>query len=186
MIIDLIRHTTPNVAKGICYGQTDLELASNYENEFKKITLKTHSHYDVVITSPLQRCLKLALSLPGDFLLQEPRIKEYNFGDWEMLPWSELNSEQALRWMQDFTTQSTPNGESMQEMQTRVMNFWEELLLNNHKKVAVVTHSGVQRLLHSHIMGAPLDRMFRLELDFGAIIRINYDKENSLATLRHL
>jgi len=35
--IYLIRHTTPKVEKGICYGQTDLNLADTFEQEKERI-----------------------------------------------------------------------------------------------------------------------------------------------------
>ena len=37
MDIYLVRHTTPKIDKGICYGQSDLELADSYPEEFKAI-----------------------------------------------------------------------------------------------------------------------------------------------------
>jgi len=41
MEIYLIRHTTPDVAKGICYGQTDLDVANTFEEEVIYKSIKT-------------------------------------------------------------------------------------------------------------------------------------------------
>jgi alpha-ribazole phosphatase len=35
--IFLIRHTTPAVAKGICYGQTDLDITESFVEEAEAI-----------------------------------------------------------------------------------------------------------------------------------------------------
>ena len=35
--IYLIRHTTPEVEKGVCYGQTDLNLKNTFPQEAKRI-----------------------------------------------------------------------------------------------------------------------------------------------------
>jgi len=186
MIIDLIRHTTPDIAQGICYGQTDLSLKPSYPQEFERIQHKVYNNYDLVVSSPLQRCLRLAQTLNTDTLEQDPRIMEYNFGDWELQPWSEFKSAQAEHWMNNFIDQPAPNGDSMISMQTRVMSFWLETLSRDVKRIAVVTHSGVLRLLHAHILETPLSHMFRLELDFGAVIRITHKSATGLTTLKHL
>ncbi len=186
MIIDLIRHTTPAIDLGICYGQTDLDLKESFQSEFDAIHEKIDLDYDIVISSPLQRCLKLAKTLQKASPEIDPRIMEYNFGDWELRPWSEFKTKTAKQWMDNFVDQPAPNGDSMISMRERVLSFWEDLIAQNHSRVAVVTHSGVQRLLHAEILETPLNRMFRLELDFGAIIRISHNKESKLTTIKHL
>ena len=35
MLIHLIRHTTPDIETGICYGQTDLDVSDSFEKEKK-------------------------------------------------------------------------------------------------------------------------------------------------------
>ena len=58
----LIRHTTPDIAHGICYGQLDINLSESFEYEVNAV-LKLLPALDLVITSPLQRCKKLAIHL---------------------------------------------------------------------------------------------------------------------------
>ncbi len=186
MIIDLIRHTTPEIDAGICYGQTDLDLVADYTKEFTAIHKKLLPKYDIVISSPLQRCAKLARSLSCEHLEMEPRMMEYNFGDWELKPWAEFKSQKAQDWMNNFVDQPAPNGDSMISMQQRVIECWEEILQKNHKHIAVVTHSGVQRLIHAHVLDTPLNKMFRLELEFGAVIRTKHDRQTGATTIKHL
>ena len=40
MDIYIIRHTTPDIAKGICYGQTNLELTDDFQAESDAILSK--------------------------------------------------------------------------------------------------------------------------------------------------
>jgi len=64
MEIYLVRHTTPNVKKGICYGQTDIDINSyTFESELCEIKNKLPSDIDRFYCSPLMRCLKLAKKL---------------------------------------------------------------------------------------------------------------------------
>ena len=186
MLIHLIRHTTPDIETGICYGQTDLDVASSFEQEKNIILSKTLPEYDAVFTSPLQRCAKLAEYINGQHRFTEPRIMEYNFGDWELLPWSEFKSEGAKSWMNNFVDQPAPNGDSMISMQQRVMEFFDALLQKNYSSVALVTHSGVQRLIHGYILETSLKHLFRLQLEFGAVLEVNSDLSNGLLTIKHL
>ena len=186
MLIHVIRHTTPAVDKGVCYGQSDLDVAASFEEELKTVLTKTHNHYDAVFTSPLKRCSLLAEHIQGDKRFMDKRIMEYNFGDWELVPWREFKSASAKSWMDNFVDQPAPNGESLIIMQERVMAFFCTLLKQNYQTVALVTHSGVQRLIHGHILNTPLTHLFRLQLGFGAVLEINYDASSDLLTVKHL
>jgi alpha-ribazole phosphatase len=186
MIIHLIRHTTPEIEAGICYGQTDLPLAQTFEQEAQDLLAKLHDQYDVIYTSPLQRCAQLAVKLKSQTHITDQRLIEYNFGDWELMPWDEFKSAQAQSWMNNFVDQAAPNGDSMLSMQARVSEFWAELLAQEHEKIAIVTHSGVQRLIHGQILETPMTHLFRLQLDFGAVLEVNSDRKSGLITVKHL
>ena len=186
MLIHLIRHTTPKIESGICYGQTDLDVVDSFEQEKDVVLSKLLTDYDAVYTSPLQRCSKLAASITGKQRITEPRLMEYNFGDWELRPWSDFKPGEADDWMNNFVDQPAPNGDSILTMQDRVMGFFNELFSKDYQHVAVVAHSGVQRILHAHILETPLTHMFRLQLDFGAVLEIKSDLQNNLLTVKHL
>ena len=52
MEIYLIRHTTPNIAKGICYGQTDLDITDTFEQEVVRIKPHLPKNIQTVFSSP--------------------------------------------------------------------------------------------------------------------------------------
>lgn len=187
LIVHLVRHTSPAVDTGLCYGQTDLGLASTFEQEAAAVRSKLKPHYDAVYSSPLQRCSRLAQTLQADQPnIIDARLMEYDFGDWELKPWSEFNSAETQAWMDDFVEQKAPGGESLIDMKTRVDAFYEELLSRQHDTVAVVTHSGVQRILHGRILATPLSHLFRLQLEFGAVLEISTAGLDGLQTIKHL
>lgn len=186
MKIHLIRHTTPEIAAGICYGQSDIGLANTFDDEKSAVHSKLEMPYDAVYTSPLQRCSRLADTLNTEQRYIDERLMEYNFGDWELLPWADFKSQAATSWMENFVDQPAPNGDSMLIMQTRVMAFWEDLLEKDYQSVAVVTHSGVQRLIHASILDTPLSHLFRLQLDYGAVLEVKHHRSSGLGTIRHL
>lgn len=186
MLIHVIRHTTPLIEEGICYGQTDLALAKSFNQEKDDVLNKIDNDYDIVITSPLQRCATLAEHIAAKTKTIEPTLMEYNFGDWEMQAWKDLKGEHYQNWMANFVDVQAPNGDSMKSMQKRVIDYWNSLITQPHSKVAIVTHSGVQRLIHAHILETPLEKMFRLQLDFGAVLEVTAHQEENFQTIKHL
>lgn len=186
MIIHLVRHTTPEVEPGLCYGQTDLELAASFKYESEQVLRKLSNSYDAVYTSPLQRCSRLAAKINTQQRITDERIMEYDFGDWELKPWADFKSADALAWMDDFVDMPAPKGDSMHTMKARVDEFYFELIALDYERVAVVTHSGVQRLLHGLILTTPMSHLFRLQLDFGAVLEIQSYRDSGLQTIKHL
>ena len=172
MEVNLVRHTTPAIEKGICYGQTDLDLAESFLREAaivkEKLNLVQEDY--VIYSSPLKRCLKLAKYLfDKETIRIDERIKELHFGDWEMKKWDAIEKTLLDQWMQNFVQSACPNGESFNDLYRRCCSFWKDLLQQNHPKVIVVTHGGVIRSLLSHVRQTPLDQAFSLKVEYGSV-----------------
>src|ERR1700754_2425248 len=100
MDIYLIRHTTPAVAKGLCYGQTDLDVVESFTEEAEDIRRYLPDDIAVVHSSPLQRCARLARHLfPDHAITWEDELKEIYCGQWEMKNWDDLPKEELGPWM---------------------------------------------------------------------------------------
>ena len=57
----LIRHTTPLIKAGLCYGSSDIDVEDSFVEEAEGIKTVLKEFYpDVVVSSPLIRCMKLA------------------------------------------------------------------------------------------------------------------------------
>lgn len=175
MEVYLIRHTAVAIPKGVCYGQSDIDLADSFTDEFKVIQSKLKDiSFDAVYSSSLSRCKLLASKIASDFQVDD-RLMELNFGDWELQSWDEIPSSQSDAWMEDFVNVKTPNGESYIELQKRVLDFYDELLLKPHKSVALVTHGGVIRALFSFLRKIPLNKSFDVKVHYGDIWYSNKD-----------
>lgn len=170
MEIYFVRHTTPLVDKGVCYGQTDLKLASSFSSELNKIKEKLPITYDAVYSSPLMRCHHLASALTDKPVLKDDRLMEINFGDWEMRSWNNIPKPTLDNWMKNFVQVSPPHGEAMLELQTRVLEWWEEIKEVSFDKIVVVTHAGVIRVLNATFNNIPLDQSFKdFKIAYGGI-----------------
>lgn len=176
MNIYLVRHTTPDIDRGVCYGQSDIGVAASFRDEVKhlKISLSGTSERTVVYTSPARRCSVLASKLFGGNEVQEDnRLQELNFGDWELRNWQDIDQQKLSSWMKDFVETPCPGGESYLMLYDRVMTFWKEMLAKEHHEVTIVTHGGVIRCLLSHVIDIPLKNSFKINISFGSVSAVS-------------
>jgi alpha-ribazole phosphatase len=173
MEIYLIRHTTPDVAKGTCYGQTDLDVTDRFEDEAMRIRKQLPVSFEHLYSSPLQRCRKLASFLfPDRDIQHDADLKEIHCGDWEMQLWDALPQAELQQWMNDFVQVPFPGGENYLDLYARSVACFEAMLLRP-LPAAVFTHGGVIRSMLSYITQTPLDQSFAaFELPYGCVVRI--------------
>lgn len=169
-----IRHTRVEVPAGICYGQSDVPLASTYTGELEQVRLKlTGAEFDAVYCSPLSRCRILAMDLFSGVNLQfDPRLMELNFGQWELQPWDRISpTAEAQAWFADYVEVRTPGGESFRDQIARTASFLDDLRQKPTGRVAVVAHGGILRALDCLLNGTePLDA-FQSKVDYGEVLR---------------
>jgi len=173
MEIHLIRHTAVENPENLCYGFAEMPLRKNYTEDFKALDLD--EDYNVIISSPSQRCCLLADYFTLDYHTDE-RLREMNFGSWEMKKWTDIPEEEINPWYKDFIHVKTSGGENLLEMQTRVLSFWQELIQKKDlEKALIVTHAGVIRLILQTVLQFPLENMFAVQIDYGkkVIIDVN-------------
>ena len=172
MEVYLIRHTTPDVAHGVCYGQSDLQLVPSFQEEFDEIKQKIPPVLDAFYSSPLVRCRQLAHYLSDEVVI-DPRLKEYDFGEWELKRWDDIPKAVLDPWMKDFVNHPAPAGESMVTMQRRVLAFFADLSLKEYTRVAVITHSVVIRIIRCHLEKKPLQQAFDIKLNYGEVMKVD-------------
>jgi len=177
MEVYLIRHTTPQVEKGIIYGHMDVPLAKSFTQEKEEILKQFPFTFDAVYSSPSLRCTQLAAAILPNYIVQK-ELMELNFGDWEGLTWDAVAGAQCDAWMNDFVNIAPPNGECMLEMQKRIIKFWEHLLLQPYQRTAIVTHAGVIRVLLAHYRSIALKDSFAIKVDLGAVVKLMVSKSS--------
>jgi alpha-ribazole phosphatase len=173
MELYLIRHTTPDITKGLCYGQSDLDTTDSFEQEARCIKPHLPHYISHVFSSPLQRCRKLAEYLfPAQPIVFDDRLKEINCGSWEMKLWDEIDKQHLRSWMDDFVHTSMPGGESYVDLYNRVVQFLQSL--PQQGAIALVAHGGVIRSILSYIEQITLHESFNaFSLRYGCVVRVN-------------
>jgi alpha-ribazole phosphatase len=105
-------------------------------------------------------------------------LQERNFGIWEGMTFTEIRErypEEFASWAEDPLHHSPTGGESTTELRDRVIKVLERIL-DHHRggNVLVAAHGGVNRVILCHAMGIPLENIFRIEQDHGAVNIIEF------------
>ena len=167
--IYLVRHTKPLIDEGICYGYSDISVSHSFEAEYSQIVSKLKGvNFSKVYSSPLQRCHKLASTLSNNVVVDD-RLKELNFGEWELKSWDYIYSlEEGKNWFNSYLSTTCPSGESFIDLKNRVDSFISSTSLE--KDSLIVTHAGVIKAFLSTLnIISPEDK---LKLSFGEVIKI--------------
>ena len=149
MILYLIRHgKTEANEKHLYCGSTDLPLSPKGREELLGL------HYDIqnvrFLTSGMKRADETMRILFGDVPFDvEPRIREVDFGTFEMHSYEELKDDPAYQaWITgDNETNVPPEGESGAQMKQRVL----EALGDIREDTCIVAHGGVIATMMAHL-----------------------------------
>ena len=184
MRIYLLRHTSLSIEPDIFYGQSDIDVSDNFENEVKKIKhkiakLNIDDEKIKIISSPLTRCKKLANVLFSDFSVEE-RIKELNFGDWENKNIKQIPKGQLESWKNNIMSFKIPNGESNNEFYQRVKRFCDEVIKIN-QDIFIIAHAGSINCIISYLAKIPFDKLVIenwKKISYGSISLLNKKEKN--------
>ncbi|MEM7508402.1 MAG: alpha-ribazole phosphatase family protein [Pseudomonadota bacterium] len=160
-----LRHPRPKVAAGICYGRLDVPLRPGAAAEIAG-TLKTLPKVSRVISSPAQRCRRLADAIGrfhGVEVEADPRLWELNFGAWEGQRWDMIDRGESDPWAADPMHVAPPGGETFAKLLARV----EAALKNIPPDAAVVTHAGVIRAAKMLLTGAAFEAVFAERIPYA-------------------
>ncbi|MFR9648952.1 MAG: alpha-ribazole phosphatase family protein [Rikenellaceae bacterium] len=172
-MIYLLRHTTPDIEPGICYGFSDIGLLeSSCEAELTAAVERVKElSFSEIYSSPLKRCRLLAHRVAqGGEITFDDRAKEMNFGEWEGVTWDDIFlTPQGKAWFDNFTSTPTPSGESFEDLMVRVRSLFTDIE-SIEGDVLVVTHSGVIRAAMVVLGRATSGEVFDMQIEYGELI----------------
>ena len=108
-----------------------------------------------------------------------PDLREIALGAWEGLTVDEVRNRfpgcHEARGMNlaGFRPQA---GESFVDLLSRAWPAFEAVVHGPNERVAIVAHSGVNRVLLCRILDIPLGNLFRLEQNYGCFNAIHHDE----------
>lgn len=130
-------------------GRSDIPLSDEGRAQAKALAFALRGqHFDAVYASDLQRALETARIIVADRdvdVIADPRMREFDFGQWEGLTWNDI----VERWP-EFRDQGATaaklyqpeGGERFDDVVDRVRAFLDDLRRTPFDAVLVVTHAG--------------------------------------------
>lgn len=179
MRVFLVRHTAVDVESGTCYGQSDVALKESFESEAAIVKAKLDAlveqsvKFDAVYTSPLSRCLKLATYCGYADAKKENKIKEINFGEWELKKFSEITDPRLQEWYDNYLEVRATGGESFRDQFERVAEFLSGLHTTPLHTVLLFTHGGVIGCARVFAKELAPEEVFSNLTDYGGVVEIN-------------
>jgi len=166
--IFLIRHPRPQIEPGVCYGRLDVDC----DDPLPVAARLRLPPQTTIISSPLRRARRLAEALAPQVRI-DARLAEIDFGDWEGRRWDDIDRAAIDDWAADVLNFTPPGGESVADLQRRVIDFAGEIKATfSGTSAALITHAGVIRALLGHWRALPLAEWTQLECDFGSVTQI--------------
>lgn len=175
MKIYLMRHTSVMLdGNEHCYGFTDVDVRDTFSEEAAAAAERLQGIIpDAVFTSPLQRAKKLAVFCGYPNAIQDNRLKEMNFGDWEAKRWDEILTTTDIKaFFKKNIHSPIPNGESQQQHLDRVKDFLYEKKKEGYRSILVFCHGGVINCAQTIVGHCTLESAFASLPKFGSLTEI--------------
>jgi probable phosphomutase (TIGR03848 family) len=146
------------------------------------VALLAEQGLDAIYSSPLERCLETAEPLATARslnVLTHPGLLEVDYGDWRGANLKELNQLPEWQLVQHYPSSFRfPNGETLREVQNRVVTTIEELHRQHPNQViALFSHGDMIRTAVAHYIGAPIDLFQRVVISTAAISVIAFHNQ---------
>ena len=149
MALWIVRHATPLIASGVCYGALDVAADTQHTLQAARALAQAIPLHCKVWVSPLQRCMQLADALSDIRPELKPhidtRLREMDFGSWEGVAWDAIPLTAMQAWTDDFGAHRFGGVESANEVLTRVADVWDAARQHPDKDQVWITHAGVAR-----------------------------------------
>lgn len=176
-IIDLIRHGEPEGGRRY-RGATDDPLTAEGWRQMEAAVARK-ADWQRIYTSPLARCRDFARVLAARLAVpvqEDARLQELGYGVWEGLTPEELRRQdpgQLDRFFSNPLAHQPTGAEPLADFQRRVLAGWADILRRSgDERVLVVAHAGTLRAVLGHVLGMPLEHIFRINIGYAAMIRI--------------
>jgi probable phosphoglycerate mutase len=186
----LIRHAAHGLLGRTLVGRMDgVSLSEEGRRQSERLADRLQSAGLVALySSPLTRARETAASIAARTRLAveiAPAANEFDFGAWTGKSFEDLEHDPLWRRFNVFrSTVAAPGGESMLDVQQRVVGLIRDLRAKHGEAaVAIVAHGDVVRAAILHFLGVPLDLFRRIEIAPASISIVEIDDWGARLTL---
>ena len=187
----LVRHGETKANKlGLIFGQLDWDLNKHGIKEANKAALNLYSKrtkIDHIISSPLKRAQHTASIIAKKLKIKKPiidkNLTEKSEGLWDGKNYWEVrdnDSQNYYKWLNNPFKNKAPRGESIYDLNKRVILFQKSILKTYiGKTIIVVSHAGPIRLFLLNLLKANLNKFWHLQIDCGGVVEVSLSKKHS-------
>lgn len=180
MILHLLRHGETEQGGGLRGSLDDALTEAGWAQ--LRAAVRADEHWDALVSSPLQRCARFAeeLAAARDLPLQfEADLQELHFGEWEGRSAAQLmetDADDLGRFWADPYAFTPPGGEPLLDFEARVLDALRRLQdAYQGRRLLVVTHGGVMRLLLARARGLPREQLLQVSVAHGQRVHLQID-----------
>jgi probable phosphoglycerate mutase len=177
-MIFLIRHAQPVLPDGRkrFLGQADPPLSLQGLAEAKRLPWGlTGYRLSGIYSSDLMRSRQTAAIIAERLGMQYypiPELSEISMGIWEQMTFDEVRIRYPEAFKQrgiDIANYRTPGGESFADLQRRVLPVFFDIVKNSTGNIAIVSHSGVNRVILCTLSSLPLDKLLTFQQHYATV-----------------
>ncbi|WP_026873354.1 histidine phosphatase family protein [Inquilinus limosus] len=178
----LVRHAAHDDVGGFLAGRTaGVALGEAGRAQAERLAQRLRlEHFDAVFTSPRERTQQTANAIAaaaGLTVETAPELDEIDFGRWSGQDFTALQQDPLWqRWNSARSLTRTPGGETMLDVQRRVLGLLERLVPSFDGRAAVlVSHADVIKAAVLHHLGLGVDAWPRLDIAPASVSRLAVD-----------
>ena len=188
----LVRHGELVTSKEWRYvGQMDVELNETGKKQIQNLSGRLSSEQiEMIFSSDLTRTIESAEIIGNKLeIINEPisEFREINLGVWEGLTLEEIEEsfpEDLVKRSEDIGKFRVINGESFSDVKERVIPKLKDIIEGNvSKRILVIAHGGVNRIIIADALGLDINNIPRLEQNYACLNIIDYYKSGPVVRL---
>lgn len=179
---DILRHGEPDGED--CFRGSGIDHPiSELGSQQMRAAIAQNTQWDLIISSPLIRCLDFAQKLSSELKLQliiDDSFREIGFGVWEGKTKEDVqcnDSDTYKRFIIDPVKNRPAGAEPLEKFSNRVWHKLEELSTEyKGKRILLVSHAGVIRVVTARTMGLALNDVYnQLKVEYAATISCQFN-----------
>ena len=188
----LVRHGELVTSKEWRYvGQMDVELNETGKKQIQNLSSRLSSEQiEMIFSSDFSRTIESAEIIGNKLgIINEPisELREINLGVWEGLTLEEIEEsfpEDLVKRSEDIKDFRIINGESFSDVKKRVIPKLKDIIEGNvNKRILVIAHGGVNRIIIADALGLDINNIPRLEQNYACLNIIDYYKTGPVVRL---
>lgn len=188
LYLDFLRHGETTLSHTL-RGKTDDALTEKGWMQMQSTIAQaeqTGQAWDVIYSSPLQRCRLFAeqwveqKQLP---LFIEPNLQEMDFGEWEAQPTDRLYQQfpnELVQFWQTPLSFTPPQAESLMAFKSRVVEsiqiLTQQMYAQGWQRALIISHGGVIKLLKCQALKQHDNDLLKMSAELGQLNRFVFDQ----------